>query len=185
MVKYRVEVQSGYMRSGIESFDHAKVLDVDGRPAIVGGMNYWSEDYFDTPYPVNDISMEVTGPAARFISQFDDKLWLFTCIHRFNPLTAGVSLLNKTGCTERINTLQPVVNSNGAPILVVTKLGNGPFPGERGLSRPFTRPPVHGNICKGPRRRISTRSTMARCRGRNKTPSLISGVTQARMRSGG
>jgi phosphatidylserine/phosphatidylglycerophosphate/cardiolipin synthase-like enzyme len=150
MVKYRVEVQSGYMRTGIESFDHAKVLDVDGRAAIVGGMNYWSEDYFDTPYPVNDVSMQVTGPAARFISQFDDKLWLFTCIHRLNPLLAGVSLLNKTGCTAGINTLAPVVNPNGVPILVVTKLGNGTFPGEpRGVSRRFTRPPVHGNICKG------------------------------------
>src|SRR5262249_41689394 len=88
--------------------------------------------------------------AAHFISYFDDKLWMFTCHNRNIPPLAGVSLLNKTGCTERINTLEPVVDPNGAPIMVVTKLGNGNFPGEpRGLSRPFTRPSVRGNVCKG------------------------------------
>ena len=57
-------VQVAGMRTGVTSWNHSKVLVVDGRKAIVGGMNWWSKDYTQDRDPINDVSMEVSGPAA-------------------------------------------------------------------------------------------------------------------------
>src|SRR5205807_9223101 len=84
-----VKVQSGYMRSAIYSWNHSKVLDVDGREAIVGGMNYWASDYLASTHPTNDVSMLVSGPAAADVSRFTDVLWGYTCDHQRD---AGVSV---------------------------------------------------------------------------------------------
>jgi phosphatidylserine/phosphatidylglycerophosphate/cardiolipin synthase-like enzyme len=60
------------------SWPHAKFIVVDGRAALVGGHNLWSEDYL-VDAPVHDLSMRVAGPAATSVSRFADRLWLFVC----------------------------------------------------------------------------------------------------------
>ncbi|MBV8190556.1 MAG: hypothetical protein JOY64_32065 [Alphaproteobacteria bacterium] len=60
------------------SWPHAKFISVDGRAALVGGHNLWSEDYL-VDAPVHDLSMLIEGPAAASASRFVDRLWLFVC----------------------------------------------------------------------------------------------------------
>jgi phosphatidylserine/phosphatidylglycerophosphate/cardiolipin synthase-like enzyme len=83
----RVSFQVAAMRSctgGREcnsySWNHAKIVSVDGAAAIVGGHNMWSRDYL-IQNPVHDLSMQVRGPAATDAVRFVEPLWRFVCAH--------------------------------------------------------------------------------------------------------
>ena len=145
-----LKVQSASQRTGLTSWNHAKVIDVDGRAAIVGGMNYWNSDYLQTANPVNDLSMEVEGQAATDISRYDDVLWAWTCEHR-SGFHTDVTLVNLRNCVKVAKT-QATRPIGTASIMVLGHLGNGiSVPGEPygRESAPFARPPLHGNKCTG------------------------------------
>ncbi len=78
---YPLRVQIAYVQPKIYSWVHEKAIDVDGQDVLIGGMNYWSSDYLDTSHPVNDLSIEVAGPAARDVLSFDNILWRWACQH--------------------------------------------------------------------------------------------------------
>ena len=40
---------------------------------------YWTDHYVDTSHPINDISMQVDGPAAAAVIHFDNYLWRAAC----------------------------------------------------------------------------------------------------------
>ena len=61
----------------VSSFNHAKIVAVDGQEAIVGGHNMWSD--YTGHGPIYDLSMQVKGPAARAAANFTTGLWKFTC----------------------------------------------------------------------------------------------------------
>jgi phosphatidylserine/phosphatidylglycerophosphate/cardiolipin synthase-like enzyme len=155
-----VKVQSGVMRTTLTSFNHAKVLDVDGREAIVGGMNYWASDYLNTAAPTNDVSMSVKGPAAADVSRYMDVLWGFTCDNRFIPFN-GVDVAFHPGgvfadCVKNIPTEPARPDPNGRTIMVVGKLGHGiAVPGEPygKESAPIDRPALSGNTCNATQER--------------------------------
>jgi phosphatidylserine/phosphatidylglycerophosphate/cardiolipin synthase-like enzyme len=141
-----LKVQSASMRTELTSWNHAKVLDVDGRAAIVGGMNYWNSDYLQTANPVNDLSIEVEGRAATDVSRYDDVLWTWTCDHR-RGFHTDVTLLNLRDCVKVAKT-QSTVPIGTVSMMVLGHLGNGiGVPGEPydRQSNPFDRPPLHGN----------------------------------------
>jgi phosphatidylserine/phosphatidylglycerophosphate/cardiolipin synthase-like enzyme len=143
-----LKVQSASMRTGLTSWNHAKVLDVDGRAAIVGGMNYWNDNYLQSANPVNDLSIEVEGQAATDVSRYDDVLWTWTCDHRHGFHT-DVTLLNVRDCVKIAKTQSPLPKGT-VPMMVLGHLGNGiSVPGEPygRESAPFARPPLHGNEC--------------------------------------
>jgi phosphatidylserine/phosphatidylglycerophosphate/cardiolipin synthase-like enzyme len=149
-----LKVESASMRTELTSWNHAKVLDVDGRAAIVGGMNYWNDDYLQTANPVNDLSMEVEGPAATDVSRFDDVLWTWTCDHR-RGFHTDVTLLNLPDCVKVAKTQSSLPNGT-VPMMVLGHLGNGiSVPGEPygRESAPFARPRLHGNQCNPLQRR--------------------------------
>jgi phosphatidylserine/phosphatidylglycerophosphate/cardiolipin synthase-like enzyme len=56
------------------SWNHAKIVAVDGREALVGGHNLWHADYLGFA-PVHDLSARVVGPAAGEAHAFLDLLW--------------------------------------------------------------------------------------------------------------
>jgi phosphatidylserine/phosphatidylglycerophosphate/cardiolipin synthase-like enzyme len=60
------------------SWNHAKIVAVDGKAAIVGGHNMYSTDYLGAD-PVNDTSMRVTGSAAVDAHHFANQLWAYLC----------------------------------------------------------------------------------------------------------
>ncbi len=76
----KIKVAVGAYRSSdtSQSWNHAKIVAVDGKTAIVGGHNMWSQQYL-TLDPVNDTSMEVHGTAAADAHRFANQLWNYVC----------------------------------------------------------------------------------------------------------
>jgi len=110
-------------------------------------MNYWSGDYLDTTHPVNDLSLEVTGPAAAKASRYTDLLWQYTCDHKDK---SGVSVSsNFNACVREIAKTPPPVDSDKTPIIVVGHLGEGiDVPGApKGASDPIPKSSIDGTKC--------------------------------------
>ena len=59
-----LDISVATMTTDLQSWNHAKIVAVDGRRAIVGGHNQWAASYL-TSTPVSDVSMRVMGCAAR------------------------------------------------------------------------------------------------------------------------
>ena len=81
----RLRVSVAAMRSCIAweecnsySWNHSKIVSVDGIEALVGGHNLWSRDYL-IDKPVHDLSMRVRGPAAASAARFTERLWDYVC----------------------------------------------------------------------------------------------------------
>jgi phosphatidylserine/phosphatidylglycerophosphate/cardiolipin synthase-like enzyme len=145
-----VKVQSGSMRTAPTSWNHTKVLDVDSKEAIVGGMNYWSSDYLATSHPTNDISAWVKGPVSADVTRFTNVLWKFTCDRRLVPFNGiTVRMYHTGGCIDNVGTDAPAPDPKGVPIMVVGKLGyNIDVPGHAGWeSASIDRPKLSGNTC--------------------------------------
>jgi hypothetical protein len=69
---------NGDPHCGELTWNHAKVVAIDGKTALVGGHNMWTRDYL-LGSPVHDLSMEVHGPAAVDAHRYMDALWQFVC----------------------------------------------------------------------------------------------------------
>jgi hypothetical protein len=147
-----IRIQLAYMDTDVHRYhadntwDHEKVLDVDGTDALVGGMNYFSSDYLKTKDPVSDLTMRVQGPAANDALAFDDTLWAWRC----SSSTASVVLFGQSDCVTQSASKPTTTGGSGVPILTVGRLGAIPVPGEAGAeSPPITPSPVDGNNCRG------------------------------------
>jgi len=62
------------MQTWLTSWNHAKLLIVDGKTLITGGHNYWSDDYTQLA-PVHDVSMRLHGPAVINAQGFLNRIW--------------------------------------------------------------------------------------------------------------
>lgn len=97
--KGRIDFYVGQARGKSEhwaidgSWNHAKVIAVDGKSMIVGGHNLWGPDYLEKE-PVFDISMRLEGEVTRGGHLFAESLWDFvrryqgsaqTYSHRLRP----------------------------------------------------------------------------------------------------
>jgi phosphatidylserine/phosphatidylglycerophosphate/cardiolipin synthase-like enzyme len=75
----KIRIYVGVYHPSISVWNHAKILAVDGREALVGGHNLWDAfPYFDTT-PVHDLSLRVSGPAALSAHKFAQRLWGVVC----------------------------------------------------------------------------------------------------------
>ncbi len=79
----RVTVSVGNYRSSNlpPSWNHSKIVAIDGKTALVGGHNLWTKHYLDGE-PVHDLSMTVGGSIARHAHRFADLQWRWTCANR-------------------------------------------------------------------------------------------------------
>jgi phosphatidylserine/phosphatidylglycerophosphate/cardiolipin synthase-like enzyme len=59
---------------GLISFNHAKLVVVDGERGIAGGHNMWNLSYCDVA-PVHDVSVLVSGPANNITQKFMNLQW--------------------------------------------------------------------------------------------------------------
>ena len=105
------------------SWNHAKIVTVDGVHALVGGHNLWSQDYL-IDEPVSDLSMRLHGPAAASAARYADRLWDYVCANRDRK--ASISFASTTGDCPTPATLPPAVPARGGtPVLAVGRLGAG------------------------------------------------------------
>ncbi len=85
------------------SWNHSKMIAVDGREAIIGGMNLWSNHYLDDE-PVHDVNLHVRGPVVGSAEAFANELWNTSC-------TFGSVLGAQPGCPPFFS--QPLVSPPG------------------------------------------------------------------------
>ena len=70
---------AGVETSWLYSWNHSKIIAVDGRSSIVGGHNMWESAYGQVANPISDLTMRLEGDAALSAHRFADLLWAFTC----------------------------------------------------------------------------------------------------------
>ena len=104
--------------SHLGSWNHTKIITVDGTDAIVGSMNFWEKVYLQ-PDPVFDMSLYVTGPAALAATRFADTLWNAKPIS-IGTLPAGKAPLMNHAVAGDAATLPP---AGAAKIIGVGRLG--------------------------------------------------------------
>ena len=134
----RITVYSAAMRScagapscGAFSWNHAKIVAIDGKAALVGGHNMWSEDYLIDD-PVHDLSMQVQGAAAADADRFADTLWQFVCNHGGGDAAVSAFMYRSgdaaigPGCLPRIDVpARQSAGGTGIPVLAIGRLGAG------------------------------------------------------------
>ena len=133
----RLTVYAAAMRSctgsfscGSLSWNHAKIVAVDGSKVLAGGHNMWSQDYL-IDLPVHDIFLQIRGPAATDAHHFADRLWRYACrngglispvsTYVYRSGAAGIA----DGCLETIE-LPPVpATAADVPVLATGRLAAG------------------------------------------------------------
>jgi phosphatidylserine/phosphatidylglycerophosphate/cardiolipin synthase-like enzyme len=124
------------LTTDLQSWNHAKIVAVDGQRALVGGHNQWAASYL-TATPVSDVSMRADGPAAAAAQRFVDVLWSQVCTREAEGLGGLLWVRSSrsgpsTVCPRTSPRLDP-----GTPgdvrILSVGRLGSGlPVPSSLG-----------------------------------------------------
>ncbi|MEU6084682.1 phospholipase D-like domain-containing protein [Streptomyces sp. NPDC047108] len=84
------------------SWNHSKLLVVDGRTAVTGGINGWKDDYLDTAHPVSDADIALSGPAAGSASRYLDTLWDWTCGNSRNPAKVWLATSGGASCMRTL-----------------------------------------------------------------------------------
>jgi phosphatidylserine/phosphatidylglycerophosphate/cardiolipin synthase-like enzyme len=149
-----------YVPPSATSWNHSKVLAVDGRSVMVGGMNYWAGDYLQVTDPVDDISITADGPAAADAVGFTDVLWGWICDNQDEWRYVSIRKRNLDGCISQAETATAAADGD-VPILTLGRLGNGiAVPGEAGRqSPPIPKAPVQGSACNALQRQVSDTNT--------------------------
>ena len=98
----RLTIYAAGARTNAASWNHSKIVAVDGRKAIVGGHNLWPLDYLG-PRPVHDLSILVSGPAARSSHQFANALWRNVCEWNNKGLNPIYSYKWKSGSNDIVS----------------------------------------------------------------------------------
>ncbi len=112
------------------SWNHAKIVAVDGREVIVGGHNPWHADYLGFA-PVHDLSARVVGVAAGEAHAFLDRLWEWVGRQLAAPSDIGSltairwagGRLDQAGPPPAVVT--PAAPAGSIPALAVGRLGTG------------------------------------------------------------
>ncbi len=74
----KLHLTVGGYRAAFTSWNHSKIVAADGRIALVGGTNMWTDHYLQGN-PVHDISLRLAGTAASDAQVFLNQLWAYAC----------------------------------------------------------------------------------------------------------
>jgi phosphatidylserine/phosphatidylglycerophosphate/cardiolipin synthase-like enzyme len=121
------------------SWNHSKIIAIDGAEALVGGHNLWAKDYL-MDEPVSDLSMRVEGPAAASAVRFIDRLWEYVCSNLDQK--DSIALASSTGsCPSPAALPNRRPGRGGLRILGVGRMGAGitkDFANQSELARDLT-----------------------------------------------
>jgi phosphatidylserine/phosphatidylglycerophosphate/cardiolipin synthase-like enzyme len=70
----KLKIYVASQKSSLISWNHAKMVAVDGKAVLLGGQNLWTKDYLETT-PVHDLNVLIHGSAAYYSHQFANLLW--------------------------------------------------------------------------------------------------------------
>ncbi|WP_438297457.1 phospholipase D-like domain-containing protein [Streptomyces sp. HUAS TT7] len=127
MLSSRLPGEQSWTHAGV-AWNHSKLIVVDGRTAITGGINNYKTNYIDTTHPVQDVDLALTGPAALSASKYLDTLWEWAHRKKGDGPTAK-AWLAKSGKADYMMSLPKAeaapVRGGGVPVLSVGGLGLG------------------------------------------------------------
>ncbi len=120
---------AGVETSWLYSWNHSKIIAVDGKTSIVGGHNLWEAAYGQVANPISDLTMRIEGPASRSAQNFADLLWGFTCRWGDGVINSTfyvdlVSTSAVTSCPEKFDA-PDTIGLGSAEILALGGLGFG------------------------------------------------------------
>lgn len=110
------------------SWNHSKLLVVDGGSVVTGGINDWKGDYLDTGHPVTDVDLALTGPGAGTAGRYLDRLWKWTCENKGNVTAVWYAASADADCMaglERDANPRAVGPTGDVPVIAVGGLGVG------------------------------------------------------------
>ncbi|MFD9568781.1 phospholipase D-like domain-containing protein [Streptomyces sp. NPDC059982] len=108
------------------SWNHSKLVVVDGNSVITGGINSWKDDYLDTAHPVNDVDLALSGPAAGSAGRYLDTLWDWTCRNKGSWTSVWFASSNGAGCLPTLpRPAAPAGGGGDVPAVAVGGLGVG------------------------------------------------------------
>ncbi|MEY9946781.1 phospholipase D-like domain-containing protein [Kitasatospora sp. GAS1066B] len=110
------------------SWNHSKLLVVDGRSVITGGINSWTGDYINTAHPVTDVDLALVGPAASSAGAYLDTLWTWTCRNTGIFSAAWFASSNGAACQptlEKDRNPTPAPPAGDVPVIAIGGLGVG------------------------------------------------------------
>ncbi|MFF4099583.1 phospholipase D-like domain-containing protein [Streptomyces sp. NPDC001903] len=108
------------------SWNHSKLLVVDGQSVITGGINDWKDDYLETAHPVADVDLALRGPAAASAGRYLDELWSWTCQNKSNIASVWFASSNGAAC-------MPTMAKDSAPATPPAAPGDVPAVAVGGL----------------------------------------------------
>ena len=74
----RLTVHVGGYRVGADSWNHTKIIAIDGKEVFTGGHNLWAQHYLQEA-PVHDVSVVLESSVAADAHTYLDVLWDYTC----------------------------------------------------------------------------------------------------------
>jgi phosphatidylserine/phosphatidylglycerophosphate/cardiolipin synthase-like enzyme len=113
------------------SWNHSKLIVVDGQTVITGGVNTYTNNYVKTPKPVTDMMMAIRGPAAASATKYINRLWKYSCANENKvgqPLARTGAWISRFGGDLRCNDdLRPpaAASAGDLDMLMVGGLGAG------------------------------------------------------------
>lgn len=110
------------------SWNHAKIIAVDGVVSIVGGQNYWNDYLAPTHIPPHDLSIIVNGEATASAHEFANYLWTYVARPDTQYTTHRTVKLGSKSITQNLppffySSNYPSPTSGNIPILAVGNLG--------------------------------------------------------------
>jgi phosphatidylserine/phosphatidylglycerophosphate/cardiolipin synthase-like enzyme len=128
-----IQVHAASMRFAATSWNHSKIVAVDGREVLSGGHNTWEHSYLGDN-PVFDVSMRVRGSAAANAHRYVNALWEQTWALRqsYGPCAgaqvkvyANGTIQTATSAPPAFNDTHKVPNLGGStPVLAVGRLSS-------------------------------------------------------------
>ncbi|MFE2242305.1 phospholipase [Streptomyces virginiae] len=107
------------------SWNHSKLIVVDGGSVITGGINSWKDDYLDTTHPVSDVDLALSGPAAGSAGRYLDSLWDWTCRNKGNWSSVWFAASSGADCMPALPRPATPEGGGDVPALAVGGLGVG------------------------------------------------------------
>jgi phosphatidylserine/phosphatidylglycerophosphate/cardiolipin synthase-like enzyme len=108
------------------SWNHSKLLVVDGQSVVTGGINDWKDDYLETAHPVSDVDLALAGPAAGSAGRYLDTLWDWTCRNKSSWGSVWFASSSGAGCMTTLpRPAAPAPGGGDVPALAVGGLGVG------------------------------------------------------------
>jgi phosphatidylserine/phosphatidylglycerophosphate/cardiolipin synthase-like enzyme len=83
----RLTIYVGTQQQSKFSWNHSKMVAVDGGRVILGGENLWDADYLQIA-PVHDLNVALRGSVAYGMDRFADKIWASVCAYKLKSWKA-------------------------------------------------------------------------------------------------